>query len=75
MRFIDLGAVLYVAAWIFGGIIIYREAHAQSNLVRLMAFFAIVVGPLGMLLYLGMRYIGQSIQTNALLLRDRASRE
>jgi len=48
-------------------LIIAREGLAHQPLVRGMAFFAIVLGPLGMLLYLGIRYLGQSIQTAALL--------
>jgi hypothetical protein len=70
MHLPDLGIVLYIAAWIFGGMIVAREARSQPNLVRLMAFLAIVLGPPGMLVYLGIRYIGQSIQLQALVPRQ-----
>jgi ABC-type transport system involved in cytochrome c biogenesis permease subunit len=67
MRFFDIMAVLYIAVWIYGALVILREARWQGNLVRLMAVIAIVIGPLGMLAYLGLRHIAHSAAVGALL--------
>lgn len=63
----DLLGILFIAIWVIGGLAIFRESRQHTGLVRLMAVFAIVLGPLGMLVYLGFRYVGQAIQMRPLL--------
>lgn len=62
----------YMAVWIFGGMILLRDARHQSSVVRMMALFAVVIGPIGMIFYLGFRYLGQTMQTHLMLTRDRS---
>jgi tellurite resistance protein TehA-like permease len=57
----------FIFIWFIGGLIIFRESRVHNNLVRLMAIISIALGPLGMMLYLGIRYLGQSIQVSGLL--------
>jgi bacteriorhodopsin len=62
VHIVNLLWILYFAVWIIGGMILLREARPHSTLVRFMALFSVLVGPLGMIIYMGFRYIGQSIQ-------------
>jgi hypothetical protein len=74
MRFFDVLAILYIIIWIYGALAIFREARLQGNLVRLMALLAIVIGPPGMLAYLGLRAVAQGMAVGALLPPDRLRR-
>lgn len=74
MRAIDLVGVAYIAVWLLGGLVIAREARLYpSNLVKLMAILAIALGPLGMLIYLGFRHLGQSAARGRWLAARRAT--
>ncbi len=64
---LDFFALLYIIAWIYGGMAIFREARGQGNMIRLMAIIAILIGPFGMLLYLGVRYIGYSAMAGSFI--------
>ncbi len=66
MHVFDLMGLLYLAIWIIGGYAILRESRLHPPLVKWMAVFAIVLGPPGMLIYLGFRYIGQRLDRHAL---------
>ncbi|MBA3825673.1 MAG: hypothetical protein H0X24_17475, partial [Ktedonobacterales bacterium] len=57
MHFFDLALLLYIVVWVYGALAIFRESRQQPTMVRLMALLAIVIGPLAMLLYLGLRYV------------------
>ncbi len=72
---IDFFAMLYVIAWIYGGMAIYREARGQGNMIRLMAVIAVLIGPFGMLLYLGVRYIGYSALTGSFIRSSKSMRQ
>ncbi len=67
MHFFDIMAILYIVIWIYGALAIMREARFQGNLVRLMALIAIILGPPGMLAYLGLRYLGNALAVGMLL--------
>jgi len=71
MHIESLMLVLYLAAWIFGGLILLRDARSQPGIVRTMAFLAVILGPVAMMIYIGIRYLGQILQTHLMLSRDR----
>ena len=73
MRFFDIIGILYIIIWIYGALAIMREARFQGNLVRLMALIAIILGPPGMLAYLGLRYLGNALAIGMLLPPERRS--
>jgi hypothetical protein len=67
MHIFDLIGILYIIIWIYGALAIMREARWQGNLVRLMALVAIILGPPGMLAYLGLRYLGNALAAGMML--------
>ena len=71
LHFLNLIILAYMLVWIFGGMILLRDARHQSRVVRMMALFAVIIGPFGMIGYLGFRYLGQTMQTHLMLTRDR----
>jgi len=60
MHIFDLVLLLYIVIWMYGALVILREARQQPMLVRMMTLFAIVLGPLAMLLYLGIRFVAHA---------------
>lgn len=74
MHVVDLVGIAYVAVWILGGLVIAREARPRPGIVKLMAVLAIALGPLGMLCYLGIRYVGQAAAQGRLLSAQRGPR-
>jgi hypothetical protein len=67
MHFFDLGLLVYIVLWAYGGLVIGREARQQPLIVKLMAFIAIVLGPIAMLFYLAVRYVAQAAAVGRLL--------
>ena len=67
MHIFDLALLGYIAVWIYGALVIFREARQQPTIVRVMALLAIVIGPLAMLLYLGLRYVASAAAMGRLL--------
>ncbi len=67
MHFFDLALLLYIVVWVYGALAILREVRYQPLMVRLMALLAIVIGPLAMLLYLGIRYVANAAALGHLL--------
>lgn len=63
----NIMTVLFFAAWFFGGMILLREARGLPKVGRWMAYLAVLLGPFGMLIYLGIRYTaGQAVQARML---------
>ncbi len=62
---VDLFTILYIVIWIVLGLGILRESRFQSGIVRMLAIGAVVLGPLGMFAYMGIRYLGRQIVVRA----------
>jgi len=67
MHIFDLALLLYIVVWMYGALVIFRESRQQPAMVRLMALLAIVIGPLAMLLYLGLRYVASAVAVGRML--------
>ncbi len=58
---VDLFTIFYIVIWVVLGLGILRESRFQSGIVRMLAIGAVVLGPLGMFAYMGIRYLGRQI--------------
>ncbi len=58
---VDLFTIFYIVVWVVLGLGILRESRFQSGIVRMLAIGAVVLGPLGMFAYMGIRYLGHQI--------------
>jgi heme A synthase len=67
MHMFDLALLLYIVVWTYGALVIFRESRQQPAMVRLMALLAIIIGPLAMLLYLGLRYVANAAAMGRML--------
>lgn len=74
MHIADIIIIFYIAAWILGGILLLRDIRSQPVIARLMALIAVLLGPFGILLYAGFRYIADEAATRATALQPKQKR-